>query len=85
MGAVTHWPYLLAMSYSGPQHCSKPHARALKMGLRGGVPMNFFVLSNVATPVNLLLLLLTINLTLSIDLIRKLMELGLLGQLEHRR
>lgn len=79
MGVVTHWPYLLAMSYSGPQHRSKPHARALKMGLRGGVLLNFFVLSNVATLVNLLFLLLTINLTLLIDLLRKLMELGLLG------
>lgn len=27
-GAVTHWPYLLAMCYSGPQRQSKPHARA---------------------------------------------------------
>lgn len=32
--------------------------------------MNFFVLSNVATLVNLLFLLLTINLTLLIDLFR---------------
>lgn len=70
MGAVTHWLYLLAICYSGPQRQSKPHARAQKMGLRGGVLLNFFVLSNVATPVNLSFLLLTINLTLLINLLR---------------